>query len=303
MSKRAVRRKVVKASAPVLHGRNERGNMLILGSVVMAIVGLALLIGYSYGGLVFTHNRLQTSADEIALAGARKLNDCDRIGQMNNMIARSRQMVFYSREQLDEATNNYPHLAAIASELLDDSKDMAIELEQQRKHLRNVALYESIVAMEKKFNQLKGTYPMSLPWLKVGKPQLVRMRLGRLDKIESPVEELKNIAELENWDKENAHIKNSPGLKLYKQGKNAKLPGAENVLDFKFSSLAPPVEKTVSPAHIALDTAFRTHADKEIDSSTEVELTLSVATGIGADTKTEMRAVSAAAATGASPQQ
>lgn len=283
--------------------RNNRGNMLILGSVVLAIVGIGLLVGYSYGGLVFTHNRLQGSADECALAGARKLNDCDRIGQMNNMIARSRQLVFYSREQLDEATAHYPHLATIANELLDDSIDTAKELEEQRKHLRNVALYESIVAMEKKYNELKNTYPMSLPWMKIGKPQLVKMRLGRLANIESPVEELKNIPELENWDKDNSNVKDSPGLKLYRQGKNAKLPGAESSLDFKFSSLAPPVKKTVSPAHIALDTAFVTHNEQEIDSSTEVELTLSVATGIGAEAKSEMRAVSAAAATGASPQQ
>jgi hypothetical protein len=303
MSKNVVGVKAEKKSQRQRCRRNNRGNMLILGSIILAIVGLGLMIGYSYGGLVFTHNRLQASADEIALAGARKLNDCDRIGQMNNMIARSRQLVFYSREQLDEASTNYPHLAAIASELLDDSTETAKELEAQRKHLRNVALYESIVAMENKYNQLKNTYPMSLPWLKIGKPQLVKMRLGRLANIESPVEELKNIPELENWDKDNGNIKDSPGLKLYKQGKNAKLPGAENVLDFKFSALAPPVEKTVSPAHVALDTAFITHNEKEIDSSTEVELTLSVATGIGADAKTEMSAVSAAAATGASPQQ
>lgn len=35
----------------------------------------------------FTRNRLQASANEIALVGARKLNANDRIGQMNNMVA------------------------------------------------------------------------------------------------------------------------------------------------------------------------------------------------------------------------
>jgi len=300
--------KVKKSRPTIVSSRHRRlrsksGNMLILGSVILAVVGLGLLIGYSYGGLVFTHNRLQCSADEIALAGARKLNDGDRIGQMNNMIARSRQLVYYSREQLDEASDKYPDLAKIADELLEESRGTAMELEQQRKHLRNVALLESIVAMEAKYDQIKGSYPMSLPWLKVGKPQLAKMRFGRLKNIESNVEQLKNIPELDNWDKGAGHIKESAKLKLYKQGKNAKLPGAEGLLDFKFCSLAPPVEKTVSPAHIALDSAFKTHSEKEIDSSTEVELTLSVATGIGAASKSVMKAVSAAAATGASPQQ
>ncbi len=90
--------------------------MLILGSVVMTVVGLGLLIGYSYGGLIFTHNRLQGSADEIALAGARKLNENDRVGQMNNMIARSRQMLIESQINLDKAQSDYPQLQAIAEE-------------------------------------------------------------------------------------------------------------------------------------------------------------------------------------------
>ncbi len=277
--------------------------MLVLGSVVMALVGLAMIIGYSYGGLVFTHNRLQGSADEIALAGARKLNEGDRIGQMNNLIARSRQLVYESRLQKDKIDTEYPQLAAMAQQLLDESKETAIDLEAERQRLKTLAQNEAIAAMEKKFEQIKATYPMSLPWMKVGSPQLVRMYLGRLENVECNVEQLKNISELESWDSEQNYIKNSPGLKLYRKNCKASLPDAEGDLKFYLCSLAPPVEKTVSPAHIALTKAFEATQSHEIATCTKVKLSLSVATGLGAKAQSDLSAMSTAAATGASPQQ
>lgn len=277
--------------------------MLVLGSVVMALIALGLIIGYSFGGLVFTHNRLQASADEIALAGARKLNENDRIGQMNNMIARSRQLVFYSREQLEKAGQDYPQLNAIAQELLDETRDSAESLETERKKVRVLAQQEAIAAMQAKFNQIKGTYPMTLPWLKVGMPNNLKMRMGRMNNVESNVELLKNIEELESQDKSKGLVINSPGLKLYQQGINAKLPGADADLDFKICSLAAPVEKTVSPAHIAMYKACVQQPEKEIPSCTQVEISLSVATGLGAAAQQKIKASSTAACTGASPQQ
>lgn len=277
--------------------------MLILGSVVMTLVGLGLLIGYSYGGLIFTHNRLQGSADEIALAGARKLNENDRVGQMNNMIARSRQLVIESQINLDKVQSDYPQLQAIAEEQLDEARDCANELDQQRSYLMNLATTESIIAMEKKFDQVKGSYPMSLPWLKVGSPHLDKMRLGYLENIESNVEQLQNIKELEDHDESMGFVKGNAKLKLYKQGESKSLPAPNDSIHFYLSSLAAPVEKTVSPAHIVLSKAFQKLDLPLIPTCTKVEVTLMVGTGLGGNANQKMKVESAAAATGASPQQ
>ncbi len=277
--------------------------MLVLGSVVLTIVGLGLLIGYSYGGLVFTHNRLQGSADEIALAGARKLNENDRVGQMNNMVARSRQMVMESELNLEKTQADYPQLQAIAEEQLEESKDCAAELEQERAYLKNLASTQAVMAMEKKFDQIKGSYPMSLPWMKVGSPQLDKMRLGYLENIESNVEQLQNMKELEDHDEAMGYVKNNPKLKLYKQGPSKSLPAPNDSLLFYMSSLAAPVEKTVSPAHIVLSKAFEKLELPLIPTCTKVEITLSVGTGAGGKAYQKMKVESAAAATGASPQQ
>src|SRR5262249_39841905 len=147
-----------------------------------------------------------SSADEIALAGARKLNDQDRIGQMNNMVARNRQLVYSSRRQLDDVTSDYPQMEDLAQQLLDESVDSADEIESQRKHLHQVARTEALKAMQDKFDRLKGSYPMSLPWMVVGAPQLSFRHLGKIARVESNVNELKNIEQLEEYDNSQSYI-------------------------------------------------------------------------------------------------
>ncbi|MBC7999780.1 MAG: Tad domain-containing protein [Leptolyngbya sp.] len=283
--------------------RKQRGNMIVLGSLVLGVVGMALMLGYSYGGLLFVHNRLQSTADEVALAGSRKLNDGDRIGQMNNMLARSRQLVFYSRQQLDDASEKYPQLQTIADELLQESREGAQELEGERKKLKVVAQSEALTAMINKFDQVKGSYPMALPWLKVATPKLTKMRLGCIEEMNSNVVELKNIPALENYDKGQGYVSNNPGMKLYKHGVDMKLPGADSDLTFKIAALAAPVEKTVSPARITLANTYKAVNGAHIPSSTQVTLDLEVGTGLGAKAENKMSATGTAASTGASTQQ
>jgi hypothetical protein len=74
-------------------------------------------------------------------------------------------------------------------------------------------------------------------------------------------------------------------------------------MQFYLSSLAAPVEKTVSPAHIVLSKAFQKLDLPLIPTCTKVELTLKVGTGLGGNANQDMKVESAAAATGASPQQ
>ncbi len=126
-------------------------------------LSLTLIMAYSFCGVYWLHNRLQTSADEISLAGAKKLNDRDRIGQMNNMVARCRQLVHSSREDYDTTKKDYPELASFAEPLLDEARTSAGDLEQERKKMNAVAESEAAQAMKDRFDQIKGTYPMVLP--------------------------------------------------------------------------------------------------------------------------------------------
>lgn len=283
--------------------RQESGSMQVLACSLFAFIAIGLLIAFSYGGLFFIQNRLRTSADEIALAGARKLNDQDRIGQMNNMIARSRQLVFSSREELDKTTAEYPQLEGLAQQLLAESRESAILLENQRKSLRDLAVAEANTAMQQKFDEIKGTYPMALPWLTVGTATMPTKKLGKISELQSNVLQLKNIDELETFDSSSGYLHASPGLKLYKESIDAKLPATDNDLKFKLCPLPAPVEKTVSPARLVLYKKYKPAESDHMPCAAQVELKVTIGTGLGANAQSEMTAVGTACATGASVQQ
>ena len=282
--------------------RHSAGSVLILAMIVIGLLAVSLLIGYSYGGLFFEHNRLQASANEMALAAARKLNDKDRIGQMNNMIARNRQLVFSGRQEFDECKEKYPGIASLAEELLDESRDSAKTLEAQRKVLSMVAKKEAKEAMEKKFAEINKTYAMYLPWMKVEEPLLAGWQCGRVVKTESNVEELKNIAELEAHDQDKSYT-SVAGMKLYKHDIDAKLPNEDSDLTFKISALSAPVLKTVAPARIILNANYDTVAGDSLPSACRVKVWLPVGTGLGPNAASKMSCIGAASATGGSTQQ
>ena len=282
--------------------RHRHGSVLVLAMIVIGLLAVSLLIGYSYGGLFFEHNRLQASANEMALAAARKLNDKDRIGQMNNMIARNRQLVFAGRQQFDECKEKYPGLASLAEELLDESRDSAKTLEIQRKQLSIVAKKEAKIAMEKKFDEINKTYAMYLPWMKVEEPLLAGWQCGRVVNTESNVEVLKNIAELEAHDQEQSYA-SSAGMKLYKHDIDAKLPDADGDLTFKIAALSAPVMKTVAPARIILNANYDSVVGDNLPSACRVKVWLPVGTGLGPNASSKMSCIGAASATGGSTQQ
>lgn len=282
--------------------RRSGGSVLVLAMVVIGLLAVSLLIGYSYGGLFFEHNRLQASANEMALAAARKLNDKDRIGQMNNMIARNRQLVFSGRQQFDECKEKYPGLASLAEELLDESRDSTKTLEAQRKQLSIVAKKEAKLAMQKKFEEINKTYAMYLPWMKVEEPLLAGWQCGRVVNTESNVEMLKNISELEAYDIEQSYA-TTAGMKLYKHDIDAKLPNADSDLTFRIAALSAPVMKTVAPARIILNANYDSVVGDNLPSACRVKVWLPVGTGLGPNASSKMSCIGAASATGGSTQQ
>jgi hypothetical protein len=286
--------------------RTHSGNMLILSCVFMTTVAVCLLIALSFAGLFFIQTRLQASAEEIALSGAQKLNENDRVGQMNNMLARSRQLVFSSRLQLDKVPGAPAYLEThqMAEELLDESKTSALSLASERDQLVSVATKEADSAMTAKLNEIKSSYRMVLPWLRVGSPTLkTPARMGRIADVESNVTALTTIPELATMDA-TTNIRKYDAVNKYKElllyfgNKNLPLGGQDANLEYKLSSLAAPIEGTVCPARATLAKSFQTIPTGFIPSATKVELQLEVSSGLGATTTKALTATAAAAATG-----
>ncbi len=282
--------------------RSSYGNMMILVCFMLTALVVALVVAGSYGSLVFMQNRLRTSADEIALAGARKLNNLDRLGQMNNMISRSRQLVFTSKKQYEDAHEHYPQVSLLADRLHEEARENAMELDSQRAYLRTLSRNEAIAAMNEKFDQLKVTYPMALPWMRVEMPEFSEQKFGKIKDCESNVSQLKNVDELDSFD-DTTYVSDKPGIKLYKEGINAKLPSSDGDLNFKISSLPSPVDKSINPARMVLKKSFVEIVSDDLPSATEVKLEIQLSTGLGLHASNKMLAVGTAAATGACPVQ
>jgi hypothetical protein len=274
--------------------RAQSGNMLILTSVFMTLIAVFIVIGISYAGLFFVHNRLETSAGEIALAGAMQLNKNDRVGQMNNMVARSRQLVYDSHKTVDEADQSLQHLAQT---LYEESMDSAQMLDSvDRKQLLSVCESESKAAMKAKFDEIAPSYNITLPWLRLESLKLNAMKLGKIRNVKSNVWAMTELNELASHDKGLSYMD-----KLYNDDINAHIPD-DSGLTFKIASLAASTESCITPARQTLATAFTGNKDDQLHSATQVELDLGVKAGLGGNAGEMMRATGTAATTGGATQ-
>lgn len=282
---------------------SQKGNILILTIVSFGVIAVSLLVAYSFCSLVFINNRLQTSAGEIALAGAKKLNERDRIGQLNNMIARCRQLVYSSKKDYDKSVQDYPQLEVIAFPLLQESRDSANKLDVERARIITIARDDATTEMQMRFNAIKNTYAMRLPWLQVGTPQLLGTRLGSMAKVESNVPVLTGFPELATKDKSQGKVIAAPALSLYKGNANAGLD-EEPFLNFRLSTLPAPVEKTIAPARILTSDGYKDEGGNEFfPSATQASLSLKVQTSLGFPASSTMGALGTASTTGGSPHQ
>jgi hypothetical protein len=261
---------------------------------------MCLLIGWSFSGLYFAHNRLQTSADEIALTGAKKLNEKDRIGQMNSMIARCRQLVYASRDDSNDVKKQFPEIDKYAEQLMEESRQSAIDLENERKKLRAVAEAEAVQAMRAKFDSIKNTYSMSLPWLQVKTPRVISVGLGRVDGVESNVEEFDKFDKLKQSDRAQDFTAVFNKMSLYKADRNEQLKDDDTDLPFFITSIPPPIQSSVAPARTVLPDVYREANDELVPTATKVMLDLRVQNGLGPQTSERMTATSAAITNGAS---
>src|SRR5277367_6601362 len=99
-----------RAYATMISGRKNRrntdGNMMLLSVLGFGLLILFITIGTSFSMVLFVQNQVQRLADQVALTGACQLNDGNRLGQMNNLVARCRQLVYASRQNTYLAANS-----------------------------------------------------------------------------------------------------------------------------------------------------------------------------------------------------
>src|SRR6516225_8486007 len=100
--------------------RHVRGNTLILVCGGLLLVAATLFTACLFANLLFVQNLLQRFCDDVALSAACALNESDRMGVMNNLVARCRQLVYSSRTTTETIQSTSPDLEVLATQILNE---------------------------------------------------------------------------------------------------------------------------------------------------------------------------------------
>jgi hypothetical protein len=244
----------------VRNERSERGNMLSMTALIGGIILLTCIIAFCFYMLLAEQNRGQSKVDKSTLELAKAFNEGDRVGQLNNVVARNRELVFVSRQSVDQASaKGLTVWSALANSLCDNERKLQIKL--SLKEARDFAYQHNL-----KTDSQNAVF--SLPWWRTYDTQIYEVSVGSVKGVESNVLNTDVYPDLRQYDEEKRYFQK--GSNLYLGGINAKLPSPDNDLDFHFAALPAPVDNTISPARLVNAEAFRTAAtifqdDKNLD--------------------------------------
>lgn len=283
--------------------RHTSGNVLTIGSIGLFLVVFTLLILYGFANLLYVQGLLQCFADKTALTAACKLNDDSRFGDMNNLIARSRQLVFASRQMSQTTQVADQDLNALANQLLEEDRQNATALDKERTHLAQLSIAEATDALNTAFYDQTGLYRAILPLLAIKAPQIVSVKFGNVSNVESNVESMGGFDELASYDESTKLV--DLNSDLYFANINAKLPGADSDLNFNLSSLAAPVGENVSSARLILMKDFQTpdQNSQPLPSAVEVVISAEAPSVLFSSNTSKLQVVSVAATNGALPSE
>lgn len=285
--------------------------MFMLSVLAFGIIIVVFLAGFSVYLMFFSQSKAHSQSDKLALQVAQALNGQDEIGEMNNLVARCRELVFNSRATLDTTHSYYGHLEPLARQLLEESRASAcyVELERQRLVRHNLTSLYDIVALSDSERFFQSG--LKLPWLVTKPAQPAGLAVGYIDGVESNVEVSEGNPELNSADLSRHYIERAS--KLYIGNINAKLPAPDNDLNFKLSSLPAPVKGTVSPSRLTSPNVFvetaRLMKDglalgescDQLPSAVKVDMLMKVTTGSGTRDAHAIQTTSCASTCGASP--
>jgi hypothetical protein len=234
--------------------RHQHGNMLVLS--MTAIAGMLLVFGVAltFYFLLFAHNGLGEKAEVENVVASRFLNMSDNAGQMNNMVAASRELVFTSREMQGIIGDSHPEMLPLAAKLTDESRDGAKFVRDERGRLLQSTLAD-VRDWAKEFgkdDQAQNLQHM-LPGIDTSELSLVNLDAGCISDIDSNVNAPLGNADLMKLDQKFIN----PRSNLYYGNITLSLPAPDNDLTFKLSSLPAPVTGTIAPERLLDNDLFK----------------------------------------------
>lgn len=264
--------------------------LLLLVAVGFMVLAAAMIVICFF--MVLNQQRRDTSqTDAHALGFASQINGQDWVGEINNMTGFARELVFTSRQELQQVNKECPQFNRLATQLLDEARLSAIQIEADKKTLLNDIDASIKVAIRKAESEQKTQRGLSLAWFSTEPSQLETVEIGFMDGVASNVRGPFAIPTLKEFDLNSKFLDEKSGF--YNGNINAILPEPDNDLDFRICSLPACVKETVSPVRLASNDEFRKllfiQPGKTTDfskceylpSAVQVQSTMSVSTSAG----------------------
>jgi len=229
--------------------------MLSLVVLTLGLIVAVGVIGIIFNSFLFQRTRTQYQVDALAMSVASTINAGNRVGQLNELEAHCRELVFVSRNRTENyAEDDMSFLTPLSNQLLEEARAGQGLVERERQN--------QIQLITKEVRQAASGYNLvtnrnggfSLNWLQTTEPKVTRVDLGRIDGIESNVRSQPVISELADFDSRQGYVHGAS--KLFRAHTNAKLPGVDGDLDFKFSALPAFVGRTCAPPRNANPDVF-----------------------------------------------
>lgn len=300
----------VKVSPRQLAKRDARGSMLFLCIAVLIVMLMIVATAFSFYLIFFSHKRLQNWSEDLALNCARRLNENDHGGKINNLLGHSRELVFTSRE-LYYKTNSedFRALQGLAAQVLEQSRNGARLVCDERNRYVDLSLQE--IRKTVKDVETQNQRGLFLTNFSADGAQVVELKVGDLDQVASNVEASSGVARLHSFDQQQNYIKAGRQVDLYKANLNLKLPAEDSDLDFQLASLPAPVKGTAAPMRLTRGQGFKhtlilrsAGEDKigkctVIPSAVQVIMTMNVKQNVIGKIDSQTKAVNTACANGA----
>ena len=237
----------------MLHGYvyyRRRGNMLAMVALIGLVIIAVLLVGFFCQFLFLSHQKERTDADECALSFAHLLNERDRIGQMNTVVERSRELVHASRLAHDDLKRDEsdPALEDFSRLLVEEARTGAHLVESSRQILCETVKQDVIQESKRYKEKLTAKTEAKVGLMRVSPVNLTSVEGGAPRGVMANVIATKAFEELLKHDRQNGYVSQS-GL-AYVGDINAKLPSPDNDLDFRLTPLASPIGAGMSPARL-----------------------------------------------------
>ena len=221
--------------------------MILLALMLLGAIIVMALIFFTVNGFFTAHNRSRFEADTLALSLASSMNESDRIAQINDLQASSRELVFTSRARAAACrANDMEMLEPLCNTLVSEARDGYRLVEGERINQIQVICTKLQKDAIRHNKDVLSRKDFSLMWLTAHDPLVTRIDVGRIANVHSNVRRSSAVCELAEHDVQQGLVDKQS--KLIKADVNAKLPYVDTDLNFKISGLPAFVDGTCSPA-------------------------------------------------------